>query len=83
MSQVAAFIWAVADFLRGYVKQSQYGHMILPFTLLCRLEYVLESSKAEVLAVNEKVKQLPLLEDTKEKMLLKAANNLSLVRLHL
>ena len=33
-SQTAAFIWSVADLLRGDFKQSQYGRVILPFTLL-------------------------------------------------
>ncbi|EZQ04774.1 type I restriction-modification system subunit M [Acinetobacter sp. Ver3] len=76
-SQVAAFIWSVADLLRGDFKQSQYGRVILPFTLLRRLECVLEASKANVLAANEKVKQMPLPEEAKEKMLLKATNGLS------
>ena len=40
-SQVAAFIWSVADLLRGDFKQLQYGRIILPFTLLRRLECVL------------------------------------------
>jgi len=30
-SQTAAFIWSVADLLRGDFKQSQYGRIILPF----------------------------------------------------
>ena len=55
-SQTAAFIWSVADLLRGDFKQSQYGRVILPFTLLRRLECVLETSKAGVVAENEKVK---------------------------
>lgn len=76
-SQVAAFIWSVADLLRGDFKQSQYGRVILPFTLLRRLECVLEDSKADVLAVNQKVKLMPLPEEAKEKMLLKATNGLS------
>ena len=76
-SQVASFIWSVADLLRGDFKQSQYGRVILPFTLLRRLECVLEASKAEVLAANEKVKQMPLPEEAKEKMLLKATNGLA------
>lgn len=49
-TQTAAFIWSVADLLRGDFKQSQYGRVILPFTLLRRLECVLEASKATVLA---------------------------------
>ena len=76
-SQVAAFIWSVADLLRGDFKQSQYGRVILPFTLLRRLEGVLAPTKAEVLAANEKVKQMPLPEEAKEKMLLKATGGLS------
>ena len=76
-SQAAAFIWSVADLLRGDFKQSQYGRVILPFTLLRRLECVLETSKADVLAANEKVKVMSLPEEAKEKMLLKATGGLS------
>lgn len=75
--QVAVFIWSVADLLRGDFKQSQYGRVILPFTLLRRLECVLELSKADVLTANEKVKLMPLPEEAKEKMLLKATGGLS------
>ena len=75
--QVAAFIWSVADLLRGDFKQSQYGRVILPFTLLRRLECVLAPTKAEVIAANEKIKQMPLPEEAKEKMLLKATGGLS------
>lgn len=39
-SQVSAFIWSVADLLRGDFKQSQYGRVILPFTLLRRLDEI-------------------------------------------
>ncbi|MEG8239030.1 MULTISPECIES: class I SAM-dependent DNA methyltransferase [Acinetobacter] len=76
-SQVAAFIWSVADLLRGDFKQFQYGRVILPFTLLRRLECVFESSKASVLEANEKVKAMPLPEEAKEKILLKATDGLS------
>jgi type I restriction enzyme M protein len=76
-SQVAAFIWSVADLLRGDFKQSQYGRVILPFTLLRRLECVFESSKTSVLGANEKVRAMPLPEEAKEKMLLKATEGLS------
>lgn len=76
-SQVAAFIWSVADLLRGDFKQSQYGRVILPFTLLRRLECVFESSKTSVLEANEKVRAMPLPEEAKEKMLLKATEGLS------
>ncbi len=48
-SGLPAFIWSVADLLRGEFKQSQYGRIILPFTLLRRLECVLEPTKDAVL----------------------------------
>lgn len=44
------FIWSVADLLRGDYKQSEYGKVILPFTILRRLDCVLESTKSAVLA---------------------------------
>ena len=47
---LSAFIWSVADLLRGDYKQSDYGKVILPFTVLRRLDCVLEPTKAEVLA---------------------------------
>lgn len=55
-SELANLIWAVADLLRGDYKQSDYGKVILPFTLLRRLECVLEPSKDAVLAEYEKRK---------------------------
>lgn len=48
-SSLAAFLWSVADLLRGDYKQSDYGKVILPFTLLRRLDCVLDSTKAGVL----------------------------------
>ena len=47
---LSAFIWSVADLLRGDYKQSDYGKVILPFTVLRRLDCVLEPSKEAVLA---------------------------------
>src|SRR5690606_20071717 len=47
---LSAFIWSVADLLRGDYKQSDYGKVILPFTVLRRLDCVLEASKSAVLA---------------------------------
>lgn len=48
-SHLASFIWSVADLLRGDFKQSQYGRIILPFTLLRRMECVLAPTKDAVL----------------------------------
>ncbi|MGB0833340.1 MAG: type I restriction-modification system subunit M [Psychrobium sp.] len=70
-SSTAAFLWSVADLLRGDFKQSQYGRIILPFTLLRRLECVLEATKPEVLTKFETVKQLPY--EAQDKLLTHAA----------
>ena len=51
---LSSFIWSVADLLRGDYKQSEYGKVILPFTVLRRLDCVLESTKVAVLAELEK-----------------------------
>ena len=51
---LSSFIWSVADLLRGDYKQSEYGKVILPFTVLRRLDCVLEPSKEAVLAEKEK-----------------------------
>jgi type I restriction enzyme M protein len=46
---LSSFIWSVADLLRGDYKQSDYGKIILPFTVLRRLDCVLEVTKPKVL----------------------------------
>ena len=46
---LSAFIWSVADLLRGDYKQSDYGKVILPFTVLRRLDCVLEATKPAAL----------------------------------
>lgn len=50
-NHLARFLWGVADLLRGDFKQSQYGRIILPFTLLRRLECVSPPTREEVLRV--------------------------------
>src|SRR5258708_1639550 len=52
----ASFIWAVADLLRGDYKQSEYGKVILPLTVLRRLDCVLEPTKDAVLERARKLK---------------------------
>ena len=47
---LSAFIWSVADLLRGDYKPHEYGKVILPFTVLRRLDCVLAPTKAKVLA---------------------------------
>jgi type I restriction enzyme M protein len=70
-SQTAAFLWSIADLLRGDFKQSQYGRIILPFTLLRRMECVLEPTKNAVISVSCAQEGRPDL--VREKLLLRAA----------
>src|SRR4029078_6675128 len=55
---LSAFIWSVADLLRGDYKPHEYGKVILPFTVLRRLDCVLEPTKPAVLAEQEKRSKL-------------------------
>jgi type I restriction enzyme M protein len=47
---LSAFIWSVADLLRGDYKQADYAKVILPFTVLRRIDCVLAPTKEAVLA---------------------------------
>jgi Type I restriction-modification system methyltransferase subunit len=69
----ANFIWSVADLLRGSYKQSEYGKVILPFTVLRRLDCVLEPTKPAVLAKAKELEGSPLPEGAKDRMLRTAA----------
>ena len=66
----AAFIWSVAELLRGVYKQSEYGRVILPLTVLRRLDCVLEPTKADVL---ELVEDLPVSLQNRDPLLEQAA----------
>ena len=70
---LSSFIWSVADLLRGDYKQSDYGKVILPFTILRRLDCVLAPTKAAVLAEFAKRSKAGL---NPEPFLLKAAGQL-------
>jgi len=72
-SQTAAFLWSIADLLRGDFKQSQYGRIILPFTLLRRMECVLAPTKDAVLAQAREHQDRP--DAVREKLLLRAAGH--------
>jgi len=56
---LSAFIWSIANLLRGDFKQYEYGKVILPFTLLRRLECVIEEKKDLILDEFNKRKNLP------------------------
>ena len=70
-SQTAAFLWSIADLLRGDFKQSQYGRIILPFTLLRRMECVLAPTKGKV--IKQAVAQQGRPDQVREMLLLRAA----------
>jgi type I restriction enzyme M protein len=53
---LAAFIWKNAEDLWGDFKHTDFGKIILPFTLLRRLECVLEPTREAVLTMHDKVK---------------------------
>jgi type I restriction enzyme M protein len=46
---LGSFVWSIADQLRGPYKPHEYGSVILPMTILRRLDCVLEPSKEAVL----------------------------------
>jgi len=54
LSKLGNFVWGIADQLRGVYKPHQYGGVILPFTILRRLDCILEPTRDEVRALAEK-----------------------------
>ena len=72
-SEITSFLWSVADLLRGDYKQADYGKVILPLTVIRRLDCVLDKTKAKVLAKHAELKQAKHPEGTIEKMLLRAS----------
>ncbi len=71
VQELANFIWSVADLLRGDYKQSDYGEIILPFTILRRLDCVLDKTKDAVVVKHASSKDLN--EEALEKVLNKVA----------
>ena len=55
-TKTSDFIWKIADLLRGDYKQSEYGDVILPFTVLCRLDSVLKDTHDAVVEENKKIR---------------------------
>lgn len=54
-----AFIWNIAESLRGPFKPSEYGSVVLPFTVLRRLDAVLADTKPAVLEAAKGIESLP------------------------
>ena len=67
-------IWSIAELLRGNYKQSEYGKVVLPFTVLRRLDCVLAPTKEAVLA---RMEQLPqnIDDDMREAILNEASSH--------
>lgn len=55
-SQIVSFIWGVADLIRDTFKRGKYQDVILPLTVLRRIDCVLAPTKAAVLEKNLKYK---------------------------
>ncbi len=72
----ANFIWSVADLLRGDYKQSDYGKVILPLTVLRRLDCLLAPTRAQV------QEALPKFQDKGEMILDAALNKLTGFKFH-
>ncbi|MBT2269794.1 type I restriction-modification system subunit M [Rhodococcus erythropolis] len=53
----AALIWSIANLMRGPFQPNQYGDVILPLTILRRLDCILDPTKAAVLDEYEKKKR--------------------------
>ncbi|MBS0389848.1 MAG: SAM-dependent DNA methyltransferase [Proteobacteria bacterium] len=56
MSKLADLIWKNAELLRGAYKENEYRKVILPFTILRRLDCVLQPTRAAVLARYEAIR---------------------------
>jgi type I restriction enzyme M protein len=56
-NEITNFIWGVADLIRDTFKRGKYQDVILPLTVLRRIDCVLAPSKQKVLAANERYKK--------------------------
>jgi hypothetical protein len=55
-TEIVNFIWGVADLIRDTFKRGKYQDVILPLTVLRRLDCVLAPTKRKVLEANAKLK---------------------------
>ncbi len=55
-SEKVNFIWSIADLIRDTFKRSKYQDVILPLTVLRRIDCVLQPTKEQVLEVNARLK---------------------------
>jgi len=57
-TRVSALVWSIAELLRGDVRPADYGSFVLPFTVLRRIDCVLEEKKSAVVAVAKNINDL-------------------------
>ena len=55
-NEIAAFLWNVADLIRDHFKRGKYQDVILPFTVLRRMDCVLAPTKVKVLEAHKDLK---------------------------
>ncbi len=70
MSNLGNFVWSIADQLRGVYKPHQYGDVILPMTILRRLDCVLAASRDQVAEIvasepREEIRRIKIRQATK------------------
>jgi len=56
-NEKADFIWSIADLLRGDYKQSEYQKVVLPLTVLRRLDCVTARNKNRILERYEQLQK--------------------------
>src|SRR5918996_5683128 len=71
--QIVAFIWGIADLIRDTFKRGKYQDVILPFTVLRRLDCVLAPTKQAVLDANAKYGSGPKRLENPDQQLRRAA----------
>jgi type I restriction enzyme M protein len=54
--EIVSFLWGVADLIRDTFKRGKYQDVILPLTVLRRLDCVLAPTKEKVLATQARFK---------------------------
>ena len=70
-SEIAEFLWKIADLIKDDYDAKDYENVILPFTLLRRLDCVLQPTRQAVREAAEKYKTTP--EQTRDALLMRAA----------
>lgn len=72
-NEITSFLWGTADLLRNTYKQHEYGGIILPFTVMRRVDITLKPTKEKVLEVDSKT---PKDSKFRASRLMKAAGNI-------